>query len=200
VRYPLSNYIGYDKLSSSFSSYVLNISILTEPKTYASAIKHPEWVNAMNLELFALQCTKTWTLMPLPKNKKPIGSKWVYRIKYKSDGTIERYKARLIAKGYTQVEGVDYFDTFAHVAKLTTVRLLLAIASVKNLHLHQLNVNNAFLHGDLNEEVYMIPPEGPNLSNPNLVCKLNKSLYGLKQASRMWFEKLANFLKFVGFH
>jgi hypothetical protein len=146
----------------------------------------------MNAELEALAKTGTWVIVDLPPQVKPIGSKWVYKVKYKADGTVERHKARLVAKGYNQVEGLDYFDTFSPVAKLTTVRILLALASIKQWNLHQLDVNNAFLHGDLEEDVYMTIPDGVTSTKPGQVCKLLKSLYGLKQASRKWYEKLTS--------
>jgi len=137
----------------------------------------------MNDELTALELNKTWSLTKLPPRKVAIGSKWVYKIKYNSDGSLERYKARLVAKGYNQIKGLDFFDTFAPMVKLTTVRLLLALASSQNWILNQLDINNAFLHSDLMEEVYMQLLEGLHCDNSNLVCKLHKSIYGLKQAS-----------------
>ena len=153
----------------------------------------------MNKEIEALQANNTWSLVPLPLHKKPIGCKWVYKIKHNPDGTVERYKARLVAKGYSQVEGVDYRETFAPVAKLTTVRVLLGLASIQGWHLHQLDVNNAFLNGDLFEDVYMHLPPGFGRKGETRVCKLHKSLYGLKQASRQWFLKLSQALKSAGF-
>ena len=140
----------------------------------------------MDAEIVALVSNNTWTLTPLPSNKMAIGCKWVYRVKYKADGSVERYKARLIAKGFTQQEGLDFTDTFSPVAKLTIVKTLLAIFVVKGWHLVQLDVNNAFLNGDLHEEVYMQLLQGFHSKGRNVVCKLNKSK-AVKGNQAAWF-------------
>ncbi|KAF5452401.1 hypothetical protein F2P56_027402 [Juglans regia] len=148
----------------------------------------------MASELHTLEENSTWTLEPLPLGKKHIDCKWVFKTKLRADGTVERHKARLVAKGYTQVEGIDYHETFAPVAKMTTVRYVLTVAAAKHWIIHQMDVHNAFLHGDLDEEVYMTPPPGYCLKGETRVCRLQKSLYGLKQASRNWFFKLTSVL------
>nr|KYP75700.1 Retrovirus-related Pol polyprotein from transposon TNT 1-94 [Cajanus cajan] len=165
-------FLSYDNCSPDHISFCHNISAQVEPRSFKEANQIDCWKQAMASELQALDRNHTWTLVHLPPGKKLVGCRWVYKIKHKTDGSIERFKARLVAKGFTQTEGVDYFETFSPVVKLTTVRLLLALASANNWFLHQLDVDNAFLHGDLHEEVYMKPPLGLSLSHPKLVCKL----------------------------
>lgn len=145
----------------------------------------------MITKITALEVNNTWAIIPLPPNKPVVGCKWLYKVKYKPDGSMERYKAMLVAKRFTQTVGLDYFETFVPIAKMTTVRVLITIAAIKGWSLTQIDVINAFLHGELDEEVYMaLPPSfhhfinKKNLSSSTapLVCKLRKSLYGLKQA------------------
>uniref|UniRef100_A0A2N9H2Q3 Integrase catalytic domain-containing protein n=1 Tax=Fagus sylvatica TaxID=28930 RepID=A0A2N9H2Q3_FAGSY len=171
---------------------------LHEPHTYREACTNPLWQQAMTEELQALEKTHTWDLVDLPPGKSAIGCKWVYKIKTKSDGSIERYKARLVAKGYAQEYGIDYEETFAPVARITSVRSLLAIAAVHQWPLFQMDVKNAFLNGDLTEEVYMQAPPGYS-DCPDKVCLLRRALYGLKQAPRAWFAKFSNIVHQFGF-
>ncbi|CAJ2644808.1 unnamed protein product [Trifolium pratense] len=198
-KYPISSYISYQHLSSAHHHYISNITTISEPTCYEKAVCDPNWKAAIKAELTALEKYNTWKLVPLPKHKHAIGCKWVFKLKLHANGTIERYKARLVAKGYTQTEGIDYMDTFSPVVKMTTIRMFLAIAAIQNWPLYQLDVNTAFLHGDLNEEVYMKPPPGLALPSNNLVCKLQRSLYGLKQASRQWNTKLTETLLSSGY-
>lgn len=153
----------------------------------------------MDAELAALEANNTWQLIDWPPGKVPIDCKYVYKIKYHSNGSVERLKAHLVAKGYTQLEWVDYHETFSLVAKLVTVRCLLAITSVKGWHLYQFDVNNTFLHRDLHEDIYMKKPPGYTKRTPTQVCKLLKILYGLKQASRQWYSKVFQSLLESGF-
>lgn len=200
-KYPISQVLDYSKLSEHYKHFILNISADLEPTFYHQAVKFPEWRQAMKEEIQALEANNTWILVPLPEGKKPIGSKWVYKVKRHADGTIERHKARLVAKGYNQQEWVDYLDTFSPVANMVTVKAILALATIQKWHMHQLDISNAFLNGELSEEVYMSLPLGYNKhsTSSNLVCRLTKSLYGLKQASRQWNVKLTSTLVDLGF-
>jgi hypothetical protein len=179
--YSISNFVSYNNLSSPQCRFSLSLSTHHEPKSFAEANKFECWKQAMQSELIALERTGTWQVVDIPPNVTPIGCRWVYKVKLHADGTVERYKARLVAKGYNQIEGLDYFETYSPVAKVTSVRLIIALASINNWFLHQLDVNNAFLHGDLKEDVYMVIPPEVKITKSNQVCKLNKSLYGLKQ-------------------
>nr|KYP35148.1 Retrovirus-related Pol polyprotein from transposon TNT 1-94 [Cajanus cajan] len=201
IHYPLNSYISYDRLSPPFHHFILPVSIATEPSSYAEASKSDCWIKAMRDKIIALEANNTWTITSLPPNKFAIGCRWIYKIKHNADGSVQRYKACLVAKGYTQLEGLDFLDTFSPEAKLTTVHLLLStMAGRYNWHLKQLDVNNAFLHRELNEEVYMQLPPGVPSSAAGQVCRLQHSLYGLKQASRQWYACLSNFLVLHGYH
>ncbi|WVZ08647.1 hypothetical protein V8G54_021993 [Vigna mungo] len=180
IKHPLASVISYKKLAAPYYRFIMQISTNIEPRSYSEASKYPHWVRAMDDELAALAKNDTWEITDLPADKTAVGCK-------------------LVAKGYTQIEGQDYLDTFSPVVKITTVRLVIALAASHNWHLKQLDVNNAFLHGTLNEEVYMLPPPRLHDIKPNQVCKLHKSLYVLKQAGRQWYARLSDFLLSNGF-
>ncbi|KAM2195645.1 hypothetical protein ACFX1R_029623 [Malus domestica] len=154
----------------------------------------------MQDELHALDQHKTWSIVTLPKGKKTVGCRWIYKVEFNSDWSIERHKARLVARGFTQIFDVDYKETFVLVAKMNSVRVLISVAVNKGWPMYQMYVKNAFLHGDLEEEVYMrLPPGHPQSHEHDVVCKLHKSIYGLKQSQRAWYAKLSSVLTSVGF-
>lgn len=175
-------------------------SATLEPTTVKAALNDPKWKVAMIDEYKALQTNGTWDLVPLPAGKVPIGSKWVFKLKHKHDGSIECYKACLVSKGFHKLPGFDFSETFSPVVKRVTVRVVISHALSNGWCLRQLDINNAFLHGNLVEEVFMTQPDGFFTEDSSLVCKLKKSLYGLRQAPRTWFDKLTATLCFLGFH
>ena len=197
VQYPINNYVFNHRLSDSYALTVNQLSHISIPSNVQEALTDPAWSKAVNEELQALQRNSTWELVCLPTGKKTIGCRWVFTVKLKQDGSVDRYKARLVAKGYTQKYGVDYQDTFAPVAKLDTFRILISIAASREWPLKQFDVKNAFLNGDLEEEVYMDIPPGVqcNFENRSKVCRLKKSLYGLKQSPRAWFGRFSAAMK-----
>ena len=177
TQHPISNFISYDRLSSKYHAFVTNLSNIEIPRSIREALENPDWGQAVDDEIRVLKKNGTWKLLDLPKGKQPVGCKWIFTVKYKSDGRVERYKARLVAKGFTQAYGIDYQETFAHVAKLNTMRVLLSLAVNLDWTLQQLDVKNAFLNGDLENEVYMkIPLLFENKANVGKVCKLQKFL------------------------
>ena len=173
-----------------------------EPVTYQEAMKAPDsakWREAMDEEISSLTENCAFTPIELPRGAKPVKSKWVYKIKKNSDGTT-RYKARLVAKGFTQRYGVDYLETFAPVVKYKSLRILLALANEKRWIVHQMDVTTAFLYGEIDREIYMIPPDGVDTSKDGRkVWRLDRSLYGLKQSPRCWNQRIHNFLVTRGF-
>ncbi|KAG7539387.1 Reverse transcriptase RNA-dependent DNA polymerase [Arabidopsis suecica] len=197
--YPLDNYLSSSGFSDNYQAFLLAITSGHEPRSYNEAILDENWRDAVSDEIVSLEDLGTWTVEDLPPGKKALGCKWVFRLKYKSDGTLERHKARLVVLGNNQTEGLDYTETFAPVAKMVTVRAFLQQVVFLDWEVHQMDVHNAFLHGDLDEEVYMQFPPGFRNGDKSKVCRLRKSLYGLKQAPRCWFEKLSTALKEYGF-
>jgi hypothetical protein len=192
VRYPIPK---------ALLAEVTHESELPEPTCYTSASKSPHWRRAMNTEFDALLKNHTWQLVPSSPSQNIIGCKWVFRIKRHADGSIERFKARLVAKGFHQQPGIDYGETYSPVIKPTTVRAILSIAISAGWAIRQIDIQNAFLHGHLSEDVFMAQPPGyQHPSYPNHVCKLKKAIYGLKQAPRAWFSRLSSRLLQLGFH
>jgi hypothetical protein len=159
-----------------------------------------EWKQATDSEYNSLIENETWELVSLPEGKNVVGRKWVFKVKRDENGCVQRYKARLVAQGYTQAEGVDYSEVFSPVIRNTTIRSLLALSNAKNWEVHQMDVKTAFLQGNLEEEIYMRQPDGyVNKELPNHVCKLKKSIYGLKQSARCWNNAIDTFLKSSGY-
>ena len=178
-----------------------SVSLPDEPRTYREAIESPEadrWREAMDDEINSLVTMKTWEVVPRPTDRDTIESKWVYKIKYNANGEIARYKARLVAKGYTQVNGLDFNETYAPVTRLETIRLLFGLAVEKDWEIRQIDVKTAYLHGDLDEEIYMEAPDGLDIPE-GMVLRLRKAIYGLKQAGRQWYLKLKSVLLDLGF-
>jgi hypothetical protein len=164
-----------------------------------TALLDPHWRGAME-EYVALVSNQTWDLMPRPPGANVVTGKWIWTHKRRADGTLERYKARWVLRGFTQRLGVDYNETFSLVVKPATVRTVLSLALARSWLVHQLDVKNAFLHGALTETVYCCQPaEFVDSSRPDMVCRLNRSLYGLKQAPQAWHSRLAMFLVTLGF-
>ncbi|KAL4376396.1 hypothetical protein GQ457_02G039420 [Hibiscus cannabinus] len=188
------------KTKSLASVYERCNLVFAEPTSFNDAAKVPEWIDAMKSEISAIEKNGTWLLTNLPSGKHAIGVNWVYRTKFNHDGTIFKHKARLVVKGYAQIGGVDYGDTFAPVARLDTIKLLIAIAGQLGWNVFHLDVKSAFLNGELEEDIYVCQPEGFVVpGKEHQVYKLKRALYGLKQAPRAWYYKIDFYLQKLGF-
>ena len=198
--YNLANYLNFQKVSPSYKAFLLNIQDIPIPKTPQEAMKNNQWKGAMDEEMRALLQNDTWDIVDLPKGKRPVSCRWIYTLKCKSDGSLDRYKARLVARGYTQTFGIDYQETFAPVARINTIRILISLAVNLDWPLNQSDIKNAFLHGDLKEEIYMaVPPGYEGSMHRDKVCKLKKALYGLKQSPRAWFGRFTQAMRVLGY-
>jgi hypothetical protein len=187
---------------SKLASFCEHYSFVSsnEPTKIEDALMDIDWVNAMHDELNNFTRNQVWELVERPKNYNVISTRWVFRNKQDQEGIVVRNKARLVAQGYTQVEGLDFRETYAPVARLEAIRILLAYACAHNIKLYQMDVKSAFLNEYINELVYVEqPPNFEDDKKPNHVYKLKKALYGLKQAPRAWYERLRDFLLSKGF-
>ena len=193
------NFLSFHRLSLSYFVFVSTLFFVSTPKSTSEALSHPGWKQAIAEEIDVLYSNGTWELIALPPGKSLVGYRWVYTMKVGPDGKIDRLKASLVVKGYTQQYGLDYYNTFSLVAKIAYVRLLLSMAAMRSWSLFQLDIKNAFLHGDLAEEVYMEQLPGfVAQGESGLVCKLCRSLYGLKQSPRAWFNRFSSVVQEFG--
>jgi len=199
VKY-LVQKLTYDGFVAHHYTYTVRVIQEVKPPCFEQVVGNPKWNNAMDEKMVALDVNAIWELVALPEDKKTIRCKWVSRVKHNVDGFVSKYKARLVAKGYAQTYGIDYEETYSPIAKMTTVRAITTMTAANGWSLHQMDVNNVFFHGDLHEEVYMEQPLGyVDQTHPNLVCRLKKALYDLKQTPRAWSDKIGQYFSQVDF-
>ena len=178
----------------------LNLRSIDEPHSFAEAEQDASWRRAMDEEMASIIANKTWRLTELPAGHKAIGLKWVYKLKHDASGNVQKHKARLVAKGYVQRQGIDFEEVFAPVARMDSVRVLIALAAHHGWQVHHMDVKSAFLNGELKEEVYVSQPPGYIVAGEeHKVLRLDKALYGLRQTSRALNEKLDKCLRGLGF-
>jgi hypothetical protein len=190
------------KRPNPFSSYMALMCDLLEeePTCFEEAIQRKEWADSMTEEYQSIIKNEVWEIVPRLKSKDVVSSKWLFKIKHVADGSIEKYKERFVTCGFSQKEGIEYEETFAPVARYTSIRTIIALVAKMKWKLHQMDVKKAFLNGVIKEEVYIEQPQGFEVENMKYhVCKLKKSLYGLKQAPRAWYGRIDSFLTSLGF-
>jgi hypothetical protein len=171
-----------------------------EPTTFEEAVQKKQWKEAMTKEHESIMKNDVWEIVPRPKEKLVVTSIWVYNIKHATDGSVEKYKSRFIARGFSQKEGEDYDKTFSPVARYTSIRAIMSLAASMGWSLHKMDVKKTFLNGEIEEEVYIEQPQGFEVhSRDTHACRLKKSLYVLKQAPRAWYDRIDNYLMRLGF-
>jgi hypothetical protein len=185
-----------------FGGYVAlmrNISDV-EPSSFQEEDKLQVWKDSMLEEYRSIIKNNVWDIVPRPKDKSVVSSKWIYKIKHAADGSVEKFKARFVARGFTQKEEIDYEDNFSPVARYTSIRAIISLASVLGWKLHPINVKTTFFNGEIEQEVFVEQPDCFILHNQvTHVCKLRKALYDLKQAPRVWCVRIDGFFKSLGF-
>jgi hypothetical protein len=171
-----------------------------EPTCFEEAIQKKEWADSMKEEYQSIINNHVWEIVPRLKRKDVVSSKWLFKIKHASDGSIEKHKPRFVTHGFSQKEGIDYEETFAPIARYTSIRTIIALAAKMKWKLHQMDVKTTFLNGVIKEEVYIEKPQGFEVEDKKShVCKLKKALYGLRQAPRAWYGRIDSFLTSLGF-
>ena len=181
-------------------SETLAFMIISDPTSFQEAIRHQSWKQAMDAEIQSIERNHTWSLTTLPVGAKAIGVNWIYNTKLNELGEIDKFKARLVLKGYAQEYGVDYTEVFAPVDRMDTVRMIIAVAAQRGWGIYQLDVKSAFLHGELKEDVFVEQPQGYEVAGKkDMVYKLHKALYGLNPAPRAWFSRIEAYIVKEGF-
>jgi hypothetical protein len=174
--------------------------IVTEPSSFQEAVQDPTWVDVMVEEYDSIVKNSAWEIFPRLIDKSMVGSRWIYKVKQAADGSVEKYKARFVAQGFSQIEGIDYDETFAPVARYSSIRSILALSAQMGWRIHQMNVKIVFLNGIIEEEVYIEQPEGfETFDRESHVCRLERALYGLKQAPRAWYTRIDSYFIGLGF-
>ena len=197
---PIDHFVSYECLSPTYRTFALVVSSESLPHTYHEALQVPEWKADMDLEYHALVQRGTWDLVPRPNDANIVTCKWVFTLKYHPDGTVAHHKARLVARGLTQAHGIDYIETFSPIVRMNSIRIFLSLVVNLNWSLHQLDVSNAFLYGDLTYQVFMEQPPGyVAQGETSQVCLIRRAIYGLKQSPRAWFVKFNGMLTAYGF-
>eukprot|EP00253_Pinus_taeda_P011066 PITA_11066 len=174
--------------------------VVTEPSSFEEAVEDPAWVDAMVEEYDSIVRNSAWEIVPRLEGKSMVGSRWIYKVKQAVDGSVEKYKARFVAQGFSQIEGIDYEETFAPVARYSSIRTILSLSAQMGWHILQMDVKTAFLNGVIEEEVYIEQPKGFEVfSSKSHVCRLKRPLYGLKQVPRAWYTRIDSDFTGLGF-